>query len=57
LDARIWRPVLAEPPLCTLRELQDGTYSIVDLEDFHEALDLKDELSERAREAAKKGRK
>ena len=40
----IWRPVLAEPPLCNLRELQDGTYSIDDLADMHEALDLKEAL-------------
>jgi len=26
--------------MCQLRELQDGTYSIDDVEDMHEALDL-----------------
>jgi len=40
----IWKPVLAEPPLCSLKELQDGTYSIDDLADMHEALDLKEAL-------------
>lgn len=50
----LWRPVLAEPPLCSIRELHDGTYSIDDLADMHEALDLKDELSRRAREQAER---
>ncbi len=44
----LWRPVIAEPPLCTLKELQDGTYSIEDLADFHEALDLKEALRKKA---------
>ena len=35
--------IVAEPPLCKLRELQDGTYSISDLADMHEALDVKEE--------------
>jgi len=43
----IWRPVLAEPPFCSLKELQDGTYSIDDLADMHEALDLKETLRKR----------
>ncbi len=29
--------------MCSLRELQDGTYSINDVADMHEALDMKDE--------------
>lgn len=35
----IWRPI--EAGLCSLKELQDYTYSIDDLYDFHELLDLK----------------
>jgi hypothetical protein len=46
--------VLAEPPLCTRAELSDGTYSIDDLADFHEALDLKEELAEVVRANAGK---
>ena len=42
----IWRPVLAEPPLCTRQQLSDGTYSIDDLADFNEILDFKDALAE-----------
>jgi len=30
--------------MCTPRELQDGTYSLDDLADMHEALDMRDEL-------------
>jgi hypothetical protein len=29
--------------MCTLRELQDGTYDINDLADFHEVMDVEDE--------------
>ena len=42
--------ILAEPSLSALRELQDGTYSIDDLADMHEALDVKEEVMHRARE-------
>ncbi len=38
------RPLLVEPPMCLMRELQDGTYSIDDLYLMHEMLDLKDHL-------------
>lgn len=40
----LWRPISGG--LCTLRELQDGTYSIDDLADFHEFLDLREALAE-----------
>jgi hypothetical protein len=35
------------PPLCTLRELRDGTYSLDDLADMHEAMDEEDEYLRR----------
>jgi hypothetical protein len=38
---------LRNPPLCSLRELQDGTYSIDDLADMHEAIDLEEENQRR----------
>ncbi len=44
------RPVMRDPPLCTLKELKDGTYSMDDLADFHEAMDEQDELLRRYRE-------
>ena len=44
IDLFLWRPVYNQPPLCTLKELEDGTYSINDLHDFHEALDLIESL-------------
>lgn len=40
IDLYLWRPVISEPYLCKIKELQDGTYSINDLADMHEALDL-----------------
>ena len=36
----LWRPILSDPQLCTLKELQDGTYNINDLMDMHEGLNL-----------------
>lgn len=44
LDFYVWRPILSEPPLCSLKELSDGTYTINDLADMHEALNLKRRL-------------
>ena len=41
------RPVMRDPPLCTLRELKDGTYSLNDLADFHEAMDEEAEYQRR----------
>ena len=42
---------MRNPPLCTLRELQDGTYNISDLADMHEAMDAEDEHARRAEKA------
>ena len=41
------RPLLVEPPMCTLKELDDGTYSIQDLELMNELLDLKIAIAEK----------
>lgn len=40
---------MRDPPLCTLRELEDGTYSINKLADMHEAMDEEDEYRRRYR--------
>lgn len=45
---------MRDPPLCTLRELKDGTYTICDLADFHEAMDEADEYQRRFEEARKR---
>lgn len=39
------RPLIANPPMCTLKELQDYTYSIDDLFLMHELIDLKEHIS------------
>lgn len=41
------RPLLVDPPMCQLKDLQDGTYSIEDLYMFHELLDLKASLKQK----------
>jgi len=53
----IWRPIIAEPPLCKLHELEDGTYSIDDLADLHEALDLKEEIQRKQKLRKQKRKK
>lgn len=46
------RPVMREPPLCTLYELKT-VYSINDLADFHEAMDEEREYQRRYQEVRK----
>lgn len=41
INVFLHKPIIVEPPLCSLRELQDGTYSIDDLFLMHELMDLK----------------
>ena len=45
----LWRPMLAEPPLFTMRDLRDWV-TLTDLMDAHEALDLKAAMQERVAE-------
>ena len=40
-----WRPMLAEPPLFTMRDLREWV-TLTDLMDAHEALDLKAAMQE-----------
>lgn len=44
---------MREPPLCTMAELQDGTYNICDLADMHEAMDAEAEHARRTEKARK----
>jgi len=45
----LWRPILADPPLFTMRDLREWV-TLADLLDAHEALDLRSALAERAGE-------
>lgn len=46
---------MRNPPLCQLRELQEGgCYTLDDLADMHEAMDIEDENDRRARAASKR---
>ena len=45
------RPVTSVPPLCTLKELQDGTYTLTDVALMNDALDVRAENEWRAHEA------
>ena len=47
LNMFMWRPLLSDPPLLTMRDLNEWV-TIKDLLDAHEALDLKSALAERA---------
>lgn len=44
---------MRDPPLCSLRQLQDGTYGINELADFHEAMDEETEYHRRFEAQAK----
>jgi hypothetical protein len=48
----LFRPVLAG--LCTLKELEDGSYTLADVVDMNDALDVKDENERRYYEAMKR---
>lgn len=41
VDLFLHLPTIVNPPMCTLRELQDGTYSIDDLAMMHELLNAR----------------
>lgn len=47
------RPVISDPPLCRLSELQDGTYDLVDVALMNDILDVKAENDFRAHEASR----
>lgn len=51
LDKRAWllRPVMADPPLCSLGEIKT-ILTIDDIADLHEVLDLKEHLAAKAAE-------
>lgn len=46
---------MRDPPLCTLEQLRDGTYSINDLADMHEAMDEEVEYQHRLEETKQRG--
>lgn len=43
----LWRPVLADPPIYTMKDLREWV-TLSDVLDAHEALDLKAAMQERA---------
>lgn len=45
VDIFLHRPVISDPPMCALKELEDGTYSIEDVALMNEILDLKLHMS------------
>lgn len=45
----LWRPILAEPPFYTIRDLREWV-TLVDVLDANEALDLRSAMAERAGE-------
>ena len=45
LNGYLIKPLLVNPPLCSLKELQDGTYTIADLETFHQVLEIKQHMT------------
>lgn len=44
LNGYLIRPLLVNPPMCTLKELQDGTYNLKDLEVLHQVIELRQHM-------------
>lgn len=42
---------MRDPPLCTVKQLRDGTYNINDIADMHEAMDAEELYAERVKAA------
>lgn len=49
----ILRPTYSTPPLCSLNDLRT-VYTLDDLYDFHEILDMRDALADKVAEASDK---
>jgi hypothetical protein len=45
LNGYLIKPLLVNPPMCQLSDLQDGTYNIKDLEVMHQILEIKQHAS------------
>lgn len=56
LNLFLWRPILAEPPIYTQRDLNEWV-TLPDVFDAHEALDLRGAMNEKAAAEAEKGNK
>ena len=41
LNGYLIKPLLINPPMCTLHELKDGTYNLYDLEMMHQIIALR----------------
>ena len=46
IDFYLYRGVIANPPMCKLGDLSDGSISLYELHIIHELLDLKQELKQ-----------
>ena len=41
LNGYLIKPLLVNPPMLTLKELEDGTYTLYDLEVMHQIIEIK----------------
>ncbi|MGL5015966.1 MAG: hypothetical protein ACRC6V_17060 [Bacteroidales bacterium] len=44
VDFYLYRGVIAEPAMCSIKDLSDGSFSLMDLHIMHELLDIKQEV-------------
>ena len=44
LNGYLIKPLLQDPPMCTLAELKDGTYTLEDLETLHQIMEIKQHI-------------
>ncbi|WP_406858489.1 hypothetical protein ABEG18_13015 [Alsobacter sp. KACC 23698] len=52
----MWRPVMAEPPLCTIRDVRT-VLTLDDVFDLNEMLDLREHATAKAMQNAERGRR
>ena len=41
LNGYLIKPLLVNPPMCSLKELADGTYTLYDIEVMHQIIEIK----------------
>jgi len=41
LNGYLIRPLLVNPPMCNLKELGDGTYTLYDIEMMHQIIEIR----------------
>lgn len=55
LNGFLLKPLLVNPPMCSLCQLSDGTYTLYDIEIMHQVLELKKHMEPKPVQAPQQG--